>query len=233
MIYCVSDIHGHYDKWCELLKKIHLTDEDTLYVLGDVCDRGPEPTRILLDMMDRVNVIPIAGNHDVLASYCLHLLTQELTEELAEELDTNTMRMIMEWLSDGGQATAADFKKLSKEEQETLLDYILDFDLYAQVSAGGKEYFLVHAGLEHFSPEKLPEDYSMADMISCRTDYEKEYFPDKILVTGHTPTQLIPGNPNPGRIYKKHNHLAIDCGCGFGGALGAVCLNTGEEFYVE
>ena len=41
MTYAVSDIHGCYDKYRELLRAIQLHPDDTLYVLGDVIDRGP------------------------------------------------------------------------------------------------------------------------------------------------------------------------------------------------
>ena len=64
MIYCMSDIHGHYDKYLEMLRKIDFKDSDTLFVLGDVVDRGPSSMEILLDMMCRPNVIPILGNHE-------------------------------------------------------------------------------------------------------------------------------------------------------------------------
>lgn len=47
MIYVCSDIHGNYEKYRALIEKISLRDEDTLYVLGDVIDRGPEGVRIL------------------------------------------------------------------------------------------------------------------------------------------------------------------------------------------
>jgi len=35
MNYVMADIHGHFDKYKEMLKKIQFTDDDTLYVLGD------------------------------------------------------------------------------------------------------------------------------------------------------------------------------------------------------
>ena len=37
--YVISDIHGMYSKFIELLNKIKLKDTDTLHILGDVLDR--------------------------------------------------------------------------------------------------------------------------------------------------------------------------------------------------
>ena len=65
MIYVMSDIHGCYEKYIEMLKLINFNDNDTLYVLGDVCDRGNNPMKILLHMMEYDNIIPLYGNHDV------------------------------------------------------------------------------------------------------------------------------------------------------------------------
>lgn len=54
------------------------------------------------------------------------------------------------------------------------------------------------------------------------------------MVTGHTPTQGIMGNPKPGYVYRENHHIAIDCGCNRrNGRLAAVCLDTGREYYVE
>ena len=36
-----------------------------------------------------------------------------------------------------------------------------------------------------------------------------------------------------GKIIKKNNNIAIDCDCIFGCALGCICLNTLEEFYID
>ncbi|WP_022779934.1 hypothetical protein [Butyrivibrio sp. AE3009] len=78
------------------------------------------------------------------------------------------------------------------------------------------------------------EDYSLHDLIWERADYNTQYFNDKFVVTGHTPTQLIEENPNPGYIYKNNNHIAIDCGAHFPcGRLAAICLDTLEEYYVQ
>ena len=40
MHYVISDIHGCYAQFAELLNLIRFKDTDTLYVLGDIVDRG-------------------------------------------------------------------------------------------------------------------------------------------------------------------------------------------------
>ena len=40
MIYVMSDIHGKYDKYIQMLKQIHFSEKDTMYILGDMIDRG-------------------------------------------------------------------------------------------------------------------------------------------------------------------------------------------------
>ena len=81
MIYAISDLHGEYDKYLAMLRKINFSDSDQLYVLGDVVDRGKKPVEILQDMRRRPNVIPIMGNHDKMAIDVLTWLLQEITEQ--------------------------------------------------------------------------------------------------------------------------------------------------------
>lgn len=46
--YVISDIHGQYKMFLDLLDKIKLKDTDTLYILGDILDRGPHPIKALI-----------------------------------------------------------------------------------------------------------------------------------------------------------------------------------------
>lgn len=50
--YVISDIHGEYEKFMELLEEIELEENDTLYVLGDVLDRGKHPIKTVLKLME-------------------------------------------------------------------------------------------------------------------------------------------------------------------------------------
>ena len=51
MIYVMGDIHGCKKAYLEAIEKIKLSQYDTLYVLGDVVDKGNEGIEILQDMM--------------------------------------------------------------------------------------------------------------------------------------------------------------------------------------
>ena len=230
--YVISDIHGEYDKFIELLDKIKLKETDTLYILGDILDRGPHPIKTILKIMSMPNAICLIGNHELMALECLEFLTKEITEKSIDEMDEEMIDNIITWQYNGSDSTIDELHKLDKELQREVIDFIKDFSAYEEVEAGGKKYLLVHAGLGNFSPEKDIEDYSLYDLVWERADYETQYFDDTYVVSGHTPTQTIEGNPRPGYIYKKNNHIAIDCGAPFpGGRLAAICLDTGEEFY--
>lgn len=41
MRYIVSDVHGEYDLFVRLLKRISFSEEDKMYICGDVIDKGP------------------------------------------------------------------------------------------------------------------------------------------------------------------------------------------------
>ena len=229
----MSDIHGEYEKFMAMLEKIDLKDRDTLYVLGDVVDRGPHPIRTLLKMMEMPNVIPILGNHELMALTCLPFLREEITDDFLKRLDRDKIRSLKAWMMNGSHTTMEEFRHLDYETQDDVLDFMEDFMVYAEVAAGGKRFLLIHAGLGHFSPDKDLEDYALDDLVWDRADYSIRYFDDKEVVTGHTPTQNIEENPRPGYVYRANGHIAIDCGACFeGGRLAAVCLETGEEFYI-
>lgn len=232
VIYVMSDIHGCKDEYYKALESIQFNEVDTLYVLGDVVDRGPDGIEILQDMMMRPNVIPLIGNHDYMALLMLKKLSVQITEENADSyLTMDDMTSYVNWLSDGGNPTIEAFRKLGADEKEAVLEYLEEFSLYEEIQVEGKEYLLVHAGLEPFVPGKPLEEYELHEMIFEAPDYSKVYFEDKILVTGHRPTLSLKG-PDKGKILCTNNHIAIDCGCVYGGKLAVMCLNNGKKWYI-
>lgn len=231
--YVIGDIHGEYEQLRTLLKKMNFGSEDHLYVMGDVVDRGPHPIKALQYLMSLPNCTCLVGNHEVMAISCLDLLMNEITEDFLNSLKEEDMQSLLEWMNNGAKSTMDEFQKLTKEEQFEIIDFIGDFEAYAELNVNGQDYILVHAGLGNDFCYLTPmEEYALDELVWYRADYEIPYFEDKIVITGHTPTQRIACNPNPGYIYKGNNHIAIDCcACSNSGRLAGICLETGQEFY--
>ena len=232
MLYVMSDIHGCYDKYVAMLKKISFSDEDTLYILGDVVDRGPQPIRILKDIAGRDNVILLKGNHEAMAEYLLKKLNVEVTEENAENhIDYHLMQAVQEWLQNGGESTMREFRSLDADEKLDMLDFLEDTQLYEIVDIEEKTFVLVHSGLGNFSVKKKMKEYTADELLNIRPDYEKQYFADPAIyiVSGHTPTLAVTGKAE---IYHSHNNILIDCGAAFDGKLACLCLDNMQEFYV-
>ena len=230
MTYAMSDLHGRYDLYIKLLEKINFMGNDTLYILGDFVDRGDEGLRIVLDIAERDNVIPIMGNHDYLALTILSCLDREIRPgELAD------MRYLIDsWKLDGGTATYNEYKTLSVEDRKLALMTIDSFRHYAEIKIGEREFVLCHGGIRDYSEKRPLCDYMIEDLAFYREDYSKSKFTKrgKYLITGHTPTAAIDG-AEEGKIYKTRDHIAIDCGAVFGYGLGCICLDTMEEYYVK
>lgn len=81
--YVISDIHGQYNMFIELLDKIDLKDTDTLYILGDVLDRGPHPIKTLRKLMEMPNAICLVGNHEFMAMKCLYQNSEATSLQLS------------------------------------------------------------------------------------------------------------------------------------------------------
>lgn len=234
MFYAVSDIHGCYEKFKNLLDMIHFSnDSDTLFVLGDAIDRGNDSIKVLKLMMKYDHIVFLMGNHERMAYTILKQLENKIALD-AEKIKRKHLRMIFPicgwWFKDGGYKTLKDYSKLRKREREQVLNYIGDALPFFQIKVNGINYILVHAGIADFDPAKELWDYKTDSFLYERIDYDRTYYKDAYIVSGHTPTDLI-DKAFAGRILKKNNHIAIDCGAYWNKPLGCICLDTMEEFY--
>lgn len=237
MVYAVSDIHGCYDKYIDLLNKINFSPDDTLYVLGDVIDHGPGGFKIMLDMAQRPNVVNLLGNHEAMAIDALSRVLSAIQPDGGVELSEEDAKVIEIWFYNGGELSLVDFLWLNKDQAQTVWEYMRKMPLYKEVEVGNRQFVLVHGGLENFSPSRPLSDYKSDEILWCRPDLDADYYPDKYVVFGHTPVQLLDMGDDvaetPAKIYRNGNLIDIDCGCVFPcGRLGCLCLDTLEEIYV-
>ena len=186
----IGDVHGHYDTLIALLDAVSPTSSDKIYFLGDLIDRGPKSAQVV-DLVMRNQFECLRGNHEEM------LLDVVGTGEVSVEL-------YQSWLYSGGHATVESYD--SKIPQEHI-DWIKNLPLYADLG----DYWLVHAGVD----PNIPLTQQCADQFCwIREDFHtsnRAYFPDKLIITGHTITFTLPG-VKPGQIAAGKGWLDIETG---------------------
>lgn len=223
MTYVVSDIHGEYEKFLSLLSLIDLKDDDILYIAWDLVDYGAGGMELVGDLSVRLNVYPIAGDHDYIAARMLHGFDKMLRAGSAP--DPDYIAEMTAWVKDGGQPTLDAFRGLDRDEREGVLDYLGELPLFEEFTVGGTDYLMVHAGIAGYKNGTDPDDYQPEDFFSEVPDAEYPLVEGKTLIVGHVRTKS-------GKIERGEGSIFLDCGVAEGGRLGCLCLETGKEFYV-
>lgn len=230
MIYVTSDLHGCSLKdFAVLLEGVKFSYNDTLYVLGDVIDRGVHGIDLLRFMMMHSNIELILGNHESMmlgADFAL----EELTDESIGKIDDRSLACLADWIANGGEPTIAAAKAIKNRDPELLadiIDYVRSAPLYETVSTDAGDFLLVHAGLDNFSPERKLSSYTEEELLWARPTFDDKYFDDVITVFGHTPTGLF-GSEYRGKILKTDTWIDIDTGH----PPALLCLDNMKEFYL-
>ncbi len=230
MTYVVSDLHGSFEKFERLLRKIRFTDDDVMYVLRDIVDYGVGSMDLLCDLSMRFNVIPIVGDHDLRAQKLLTVLDGMLRDGSMPD-DPTVLTEMTAWIQDGGRPTMEGFKALDDDMKEGVLEYLSDLSLYEEVEVKGKNYLLLHAGIAEFDAATPLEDYMPEDFVREALDPNVRYFEDVTVIAGHVPTYEIEGAER-GKIFYGNGSILIDCGAAFDEPLACLRLEDGEEFYI-
>ena len=232
MICVTSDLHGYpLESFLSLLDRAGFSDGDLLFILGDVVDRGKDGVRTLLWIMEQPNVFLILGNHEemMLAS---RPLIGEVTEELVRSLNSDTLASFERWIRNGGKVTAEALNALPPEKRAAVFEFVCDLPLYEEVSAGGREFLLVHSGLGNFDPKKSPGDYTPDELLWHRLSPDERYYDDIITVFGHTPTAYL-DRDRRGRAIFTDTWIDVDCGAAGGIPPMLLRLDDMREFYVS
>lgn len=60
----VGDVHGCFEELSRLLAEVALAPDDLLISVGDLIDRGPEPSEVIRFFRERPNTLVLMGNHE-------------------------------------------------------------------------------------------------------------------------------------------------------------------------
>ena len=234
MIYVTSDLHGCDPKLLrQLLDSAGFGEEDFLFVLGDVIDRGEYGAELLLWLTEQPNVQLLLGNHEALMLAC-DFLFEEVTEESLGRLNKEQMMLLESWYENGGAPTIAGLRRLLHRDPELvqgILEYLRDVPLYEWVDVGEKSYVLVHGGLGNFDPSRSLDEYEPDELLVERPGLDDRYFEDAVVIFGHTPTEYY-GMANQGRMLRTDTWLDIDTGAAMGNSPMLLRLEDEREFYI-
>lgn len=233
MTYVISDLHGYpLEKFKKLLETAKFSDDDFLYILGDVIDRnGDGGVEMLCWLLEQPNVQLILGNHEAMLLSC-EFVFDEITDNSINAMTGDKLSLLNHYMSNGGDITLSALRTLKMKSPEAIsdiLDYLHDAPLYEAITVGENDFLLVHAGLSDFSPDKKISDFSRHDLIWSRPRLDQEYYDDIITVLGHTPTMHY-GSMHTGKIIKTKTWINIDVGAGFGQKPVLLRLDDFKEF---
>ena len=124
-------MHGCYREFIALLDKINFNKKDILYVIGDTTDRGEGNVEVLKFMMQHKNIIPLLGNHELMALQVLPAIIGKNNDDINVLMQgANFRAALKQWYYNGGTTTVQQFLMLPPDEQQELLQYMQSFKLY-------------------------------------------------------------------------------------------------------
>lgn len=256
--YVISDIHGQYIAYEKMLRLIHFGSEDTLYVLGDVIDRGPDGIHIIEDIMRRDNVCMILGNHELMLLNAVNYLEKKEKGE-DDYIDSDAMNPLELWTHpcNGGEGTCLEFSSLSEIRKQALVSFLRESILIKRLKVEGRKYHLSHSySMDRpFAKDEIRlRDVSVkrAEMIVWDSLFDPQFVHhegEKLLpykrdnyIVGHIFTQRIGHMDESGKgvifhsdDFRGYNVTDIDCGMALNSRssqLGCICLDTGKEYYI-
>ena len=228
--YVISDLHGQYQIFKELIYKINLTARDSLFVIGDAIDRGADGIKILMDLMRMPNSKLLIGNHEAMM-----LMSVNPSGEL--NLTGNKAEL---WLySNGGNVTWEKYKKLSFGDRIRLLKWLKGCSLSTHIEVDGNPLLLTHSFFDEryidVPYSDIPEDiiWQLVWESPFRWDtyvpLEEYYKRKETVVIGHVPVQRI-RREYLLSSYRDKNLIVIDGGCAMSGSdkAGGICLRLDD-----
>lgn len=253
MEYVLSDIHGNLDAWRSINAQICLKPDDSLYVLGDVIDRGAYGIDILKEIIRTPNMHMLLGNHEYMMMNALGFPYAPNDLENTETYEDEKFRL---WEHNGGKSTLSCYNRLPETEKKEIRDYLKALPLNLYTTVNGTRYVLTHASWEKLYDLLAlgrPEDRAyfcvwdrdeIGKLINYVDGINESGKPTEIII-GHTPTsnfvEELNELENDGHymsVFKYHHLMAIDCGAGWtdkklvkGGRLACLRLDDGKILY--
>lgn len=144
MIYVTSDIHGNFTRYKKLKEKL-ISCQDTLYIIGDVLDRGKQGFKILDDIMESDNIHLLMGNHEL-----AHFMIYKNYDAFCETGNLRFLENQKQWeqyILDpiaGGKQTQEELKRMSRQDITKYMSYLGKLKPTKHIQIKDKHFILSH-----------------------------------------------------------------------------------------
>lgn len=227
----ISDIHGCYLEFMELLEKAkYIPEEDKLIVLGDLIDRGKGSKQVvtyLMEMKKLYDIVVLKGNHE-----------KDFSNWLDEPFSRDHR-----YLKNGGWKTIESYCKprgvygkhpRTKATIRTFYPEDIEFIKNLPLFWEDDKHLYVHAGIN--LDLKNWKDTSDEDFLWIREAFHYTLNnTGKTVIFGHTPTHYLhkkEGKNSYDVWFSSDNKIGIDGGCSMGGELHCLIIKD-DSYYVE
>lgn len=186
----IGDVHGHYDGLMTLLEAIAPGSDDRVYFLGDLIDRGPQSAQVV-DFVLQSPYQCLLGNHELML---LEVLSGRASNQVRQA-----------WLYSGGYETLTSYQTVAIPHHH--IEWMQSLPTYLDLG----DIWLAHAGVD---PKLTLAEQTTDQLCWVRHEFHgtsQPYFPDKLIIVGHTITFTLPG-VNPGQIAQGQGWIDIDTG---------------------
>lgn len=222
----ISDIHGHFDRLVQLLRKLEYGGDDLLIIVGDLIEKGPESLRVVQYVMELCRRHPVyvsMGNVDLGRLRMLWQDDPESGEDFAGFLkwsqDYWGSSFFGEMLADMGirisqvnGQNAPEYRRRIREQFREELEFL--WSRPTILTAG--HFLFVHGGVPSEDLETLQG--TEADVYLKNDDFLSKglRFSRYTVVTGHWPVGLYrKDREDMSPVFERDRRiLCIDGGCG-------------------
>ena len=155
----MSDIHGHKKEFDEMLEKIGFSDDDELWILGDIIDKGMESGAMLRWAVDDApsNIHFLLGNHEDMA-YCALKHSGGKRYILRDDPWSwndgfATLHLLEETFNEG-----IDGEETTKWINEKFLPWVESLPTHHYIEVDERPFMLVHAGFDPGMYDDVPDE---------------------------------------------------------------------------
>lgn len=238
-LWAIGDVHGFSLVLERMLERIAPEKDDTIVMLGDYIDRGPDACGVierLLDLQEECHCVTLRGNHEemllsiyyrALAGNFKHSPMKDFLRKSVAYFTKNyspDMISFSDWLMFGGRQTLAsygwDVRRIEQIPQKHL-EFIKNTELYYET----EHHIFVHAA---YDPALPMDEQSRQTLLFQKLKYKipAPHCSGKKCYVGHSAQRN-------GQILNLGHIVCIDTCLYGGGRLTAVEVNTGETIQLD